>query len=178
MADFTPVIESNGAGIKALRRRRRRKRDYGDDVAVDFSPLIDCVFLLLIFFLVATILKRLEKQIPVMLPDSTSSLAQEAELSEVVIALGEDGVILQGIARPNKLETISYAPIDDIAVFLKELAQQRGTNTPIRIDADRDVPFQEVIDTLDICSIQGFEDVGVRLKHHDKMFFEILKGKR
>lgn len=178
MPDFTPVVESGGAGVKILRRRRRRTQEYGDDVAVDLSPLIDCVFLLLIFFLVATILKRLEKQIPVMLPDSTSALAQEAEFREVVIALGKDGKILKGVSRPNKLETMSYTPLEDVAVFLKALADEKGTNVPIRIDADRDVPFQEVIDTLDICSIQGFEDVGVRLRHRDKVFYELNRGKR
>ena len=40
---------------------RIRKKD-DDDVTLEMSPLIDCVFLLLIFFLVTTMMKKLEKQ--------------------------------------------------------------------------------------------------------------------
>ena len=41
-----------------------------DGIEVQMAPLIDCVFLLLIFFLVATTLKKIEKEVPLELPDA------------------------------------------------------------------------------------------------------------
>ena len=42
----------------------RLNYDDDDKVEVQMSPLIDCVFLLLIFFLVTTMMKKWEMQIP------------------------------------------------------------------------------------------------------------------
>ena len=39
----------------------RLDMDDGDDIGVDMGPLIDCVFLLLIFFLVSTTMKKPER---------------------------------------------------------------------------------------------------------------------
>ena len=57
-----------------MRRSGRKRQD--DQAGVDLSPLIDCVFLLLIFFLVTTMFKKFEHQIPIRMPDITSSLAE------------------------------------------------------------------------------------------------------
>ena len=44
-----------------------------DKVEVSMSPLIDCVFLLLIFLLVATMSKKADKDVDIRLPESKSS---------------------------------------------------------------------------------------------------------
>ena len=46
------------------------KVDLRDDegIEVQMAPLIDCVFLLLIFFLVATTLKKINNELPLVLP--------------------------------------------------------------------------------------------------------------
>ena len=53
----------------------RLNYDEEDKVEVQMSPLIDCVFLLLIFFLVTTMMKKWEMQIPL------SSLTSMQEIS-------------------------------------------------------------------------------------------------
>ena len=50
----------------------RLNYDDDDKVEVQMSPLIDCVFLLLIFFLVTTMMKKWEMQIPLTLPTMRS----------------------------------------------------------------------------------------------------------
>lgn len=154
-----------------------RKRDTGDDSAVDLSPLIDCVFLLLIFFLVTTMLKRLEKQIPVVLPDASAALAQIAESEEVVFSINNEGQIAEGLPRRTR-EGIQYRVVENFDGRLKEIAEERGTGVPVRVDAQREVEFQKVVDMLDTLSIQGFEQVGVRLYHREEEYFELrdIKG--
>ena len=60
-----------------MRRNGGKRQD--DQAGVDLSPLIDCVFLLLIFFLVTTMFKKFEHQIPIRMPDITSSLAEASQ---------------------------------------------------------------------------------------------------
>ncbi|WP_309399761.1 ExbD/TolR family protein [Cerasicoccus maritimus] len=169
---FTPVANGPVSRVATIRRLRKRRR--GDsDIEVDLSPLIDCVFLLLIFFLVTTMLKKLEKQIPVVLPDYTVALAPVAENEVVIYAITEDGDILQAKEGKRTLSGLSYYQIESFENNLKDLAANRGTGVEIRIDAEREVPVQTVIDALDALALQGFEKVGVRLRHREKEFFEL-----
>jgi len=142
-------------------------------MAVDLSPLIDCVFLLLIFFLVTTMLKRLEKQIPVVLPDSTAALSPVAVTNEVIFNIDQLGNIRRGIPSRGSGGEIRYLAVSNFDGVLKEIAEAEGVETPIRVDAEREVGFQQVINLLDTLSIQGFENVGVRLYHREDEYFEL-----
>lgn len=75
----------------------RLNYDEDDKVEVQMSPLIDCVFLLLIFFLVTTMMKKWEMQIPLTLPTMTSSLSTTRSGEEaVIIAVDEKKENLSG----------------------------------------------------------------------------------
>ena len=69
----------------------RLNYDEEDKVEVQMSPLIDCVFLLLIFFLVTTMMKKWEMQIPL------SSLISMQEIS--VTRLHREWVTSQHMVR-------------------------------------------------------------------------------
>ena len=56
-------------------------------VEVQMAPLIDCVFLLLIFFLVATTLRKIIKELPVELPDSAAAIEVRQEDDLLVIGM-------------------------------------------------------------------------------------------
>jgi biopolymer transport protein ExbD len=71
-----------------LYRSKRAMAPTGEDIGIPLSSLIDCVFLLLIFFLVTTMLKRKETIIPVVMPEATSSLSAEAHEEVLVLGLG------------------------------------------------------------------------------------------
>lgn len=159
-----------GSRVATLRRLRMRRRQ-DDSVEVDLSPLIDCVFLLLIFFLVTTMMKKLEKQIPVVLPDYTSALAEVAESGAIIYALDEEGNFLRAGSRSSRGTGLQYHAVDSFAADLERIAAEMGTGVAIRIDTDRKVPVQDVIDALDTLSFLGFEQVGVRLRHKGKEDF-------
>ena len=119
----------------------RLNYDDDDKVEVQMSPLIDCVFLLLIFFLVTTMMKKWEMQIPLTLPTMTSSLVGHDAYS------GES----------------TYLPVKDLSAFLSELRNSRGVETNIDVTAYRTVPVSTVIEIFDQCQIQGFTHTRVRL---------------
>jgi biopolymer transport protein ExbD len=138
-----------------------------DDAQVPLSPLIDCVFLLLIFFLVTTMLKFKEKQIPITLPDPTTSLSEDANSDVYVIGIDEKGTYFKVIGS-EKNGSQKWAPIDNLAAFLKEVAQSRDKDKPLQFAADRDTPFQTVIKALDIAQLQEFTKVEVKTRNPAK----------
>jgi biopolymer transport protein ExbD len=168
----SPLHSPGGAGLLRRAHARRRRVLDDHDVEVELTPLIDCVFLLLIFFLVTTMMKRMEKQIPVVLPDSTASLAEVARRSTLILGLDPDGAVSLGEGKTAMGET-QYRPVANLSAFLAQVARERGTHTPIRLDAHRNTPFQLVIDTLDLCSLQGFERVGVRIRFDGNEYYEL-----
>ncbi|MDA3873292.1 MAG: biopolymer transporter ExbD [Kiritimatiellae bacterium] len=141
-----------------LRRKRR------NDAEVPLSPLIDCVFLLLIFFLVTTMLKKTEKQIPVVMPDSDLALAVESDDEVLTLGVDSEGDVYLGRRGTTIKQMITYEPLGDLARYLQQLAAERGVDTPIQLAVDRVTKTQRVIELLDIFQVQGFDNVFVRIR--------------
>ena len=151
---------------------RRRKHFSGDDDAsVEMSPLIDCVFLLLIFFLVTTMIKRKEQLIPITLPDPSSAVSVEPNDKTLIIGLDVNGFYYKASGRVNNEGAIQYQRVNDLAVHLQGLVAKHGQEVlerPLRIDADRNTPFQTAVDAVDICKLQGFTNVGLKTRDRKK----------
>ena len=112
-------------------------------------------------------LKFKEKQIPITLPDPTTSLSEEANSDVYVIGIDENGQYLK-IIGSERNGARKWGAVDDLASFLKELAQTREKDRPLQFAADRDTPFQTVIKALDIAQLQEFTQVEVRTRNPAK----------
>ena len=149
-----------------MSRRQKSSLALADDAGIPLSPLIDCVFLLLIFFLVTTMLKRKETIIPVSMPAATSSLSAEAREDVLVIGLDEQGGFLEPAAR-DRFGAWSYRAGCTLEAYLDDLLARRGDAaraTPVRFDVAHATPFQKTIDALDMCKLRGFTNVSVKLR--------------
>ena len=62
-----------------------------ENVEISMSPLIDCVFLLLIFFLVSTMTKKENKDVDIDLPESISAEKRLPTDNQVVIGIDKKG---------------------------------------------------------------------------------------
>jgi biopolymer transport protein ExbD len=147
-------------------RRRRRVPGADDAAEVAMSPLIDCVFLLLIFFLVTTIIKRKDKQIEIEMPDSTASVSADVHYDVLRIGLDQDGKHQRAVGKDREGRQ-KWAPIEDLALFLKTEVERQGRDIlskPIQVSADRLTPFQKAIDTLDLLKLQGFTSVSLKTR--------------
>lgn len=147
----------------------RRKRKNDEDITVEMSSLIDCVFLLLIFFLVTTMMKKLEKQIPVEVPDNSVAVAERAETHREIIGIGTNGEYFRADGRLRDGRP-RFVPLPDIDRYIDILAERRR-KTPeginIRLYADAEVGFQKVIDILDKLKIKNLDKVDVRMRDHN-----------
>ena len=73
--------------------RFREAGDSDDETAIDISPLIDCVFILLIFFIVTTVFVE-EPGVEIFKPDATVDL--DLEKNSVIIAITADNKVVYG----------------------------------------------------------------------------------
>lgn len=132
----------------------RLRVEEDEPVEVAMAPLIDCVFLLLIFFLVATTLKKIEKELPIELPQSAASIDSRVEDTSLIIGVDKAGSIYVGSDRV----TLSMLH-DQLRSAAAINPQQR-----VRIDADRATPFENVVHILDLCQFEGLTNVGLHTR--------------
>ena len=111
-----------------------------DELQLDITPLIDVVFLLLIFFMVSTTFEH-ESEVNITLPEASKEIAQ-AKPDAINIAIDNQSRIYinEKELLNSQISTIKGA-IYDISVNLPD--------APIIISADEEAPFQMVIRTMD-----------------------------
>jgi biopolymer transport protein ExbD len=111
--------------------------------ALNLTPLIDVVFLLLIFFLVATRFAQDDRELPVQLPSASSALPMTVEPTELVINIDSSGqYMVQGLR----------ADLDRIEEILKQAVSDNPIHQMVIIRADRNVAFQSVVSVMDLCT--------------------------
>ena len=140
--------------------------DFGGDDKPDvqMSPLIDCVFLLLIFFLVTTMMKKWELQIPLSVPPMSASLsATRASAESVILSVDASGRVYHVTGHDAYTGENVFEPVADPDAFLAGLREREGTQARIDVAAFRDVPVGTVIALFDRCQIHGFSRTRVRL---------------
>ncbi|MBF0198470.1 MAG: biopolymer transporter ExbD [Planctomycetes bacterium] len=116
------------------------------------SPLIDCVFLLLIFFLVSTMMKKINKDIDINLPESRSAEKMLPTNDQIVIGIDREGTyFLEG--KEEDLMTI-HSELRELSVTNPEFQ--------VRIDTDRDAPLCRVVEVVDLCQFDGLSDIVLR----------------
>ncbi|MBR3506497.1 MAG: biopolymer transporter ExbD [Lentisphaeria bacterium] len=153
---------------------RIRKKD-DDDVTLEMSPLIDCVFLLLIFFLITTMMKKLEKQIPIEVPDPDVTISERMDARRVILAIGKDGRYYSAERRlqDGRPDFRAIGDVDKFVENLGRMTQGAGEEINVRLYADPDVEFQTVIDMLDKLQINHLNKVDVRMRDYRESRFYI-----
>jgi len=123
------------------------------DTGINLTPLIDVVFLLLIFFMVTTTFTR-ETRMLIILPEADG----EALVSEQQVVL-ELVVSRDGSYSVNGQNLIN-GDIKTIMAALKE-ASEGNKDIPLMITADAQSTHQAVITAMDAAGRLGFESLNI-----------------
>jgi len=117
-----------------------------DEPELNLTPLIDVVFILLIFFMVSTTFQK-ESEIKIELPEASADAVEEKKdvLELVIDAEGRYFIEQQQVVN-TELETLQKA----ISKFLGD-----RTGIPVVIRADRRTPYESVVRAMDAISRLG-----------------------
>ena len=120
-------------------------------VGINMTPMIDVVFQLIIFFLLASHLARNEVQLELDLPNASSGeRADDDSHSRVTINLVPQGQIALGNDPVTPQQLTERLQVE---------AGERGADLEVRIRSDRAVPYREVEPILLACSRAGVWNV-------------------
>jgi len=127
-----------------------RFHDTGDDdneSGIDISPLIDCVFILLIFFIVTTVFVE-ETGIEVDRPQAAS--ASQLEKTSILIALNKKGEVVYGGRNIG---------ISGVQSTVRRMLKDE--DVPVIIQADEDAPAGLLVRIIDECKLAEAKKVSV-----------------
>lgn len=155
----------------ASKRLRNQNANQGEDLAVDMSPMIDMVFLLLIFFIVTANIIIVKQDIKVEVPIAAHSTSQKKKTGRIVINVYGEGVNNEGdsVARDDgarySMADQDFTPFEDddasILQFIKDEKEKMiGTVTPqIHLRGHRGVEFKHVRRIIRIAAEAGVDQV-------------------
>lgn len=110
-----------------------------EELELDITPLIDVVFLLLIFFMVSTTFEH-DSELNITLPKASKEIAQ-AKPDAINVAIdGQSRIFINGKELLN-------SQISTIKEALYDIASDLG-DAPLIISADEETPYQVVIRTI------------------------------
>ena len=140
-----------------MQRRRRRKRD--EPVEMQMGPMIDMVFLLLVFFMVSAKPVKEESDIQISLPGKTEqSEALDMPDEQRIIITGDGSVVLNDmvLAEPNDRE------MPEFVVTMKRFKESTDANKSkafVTLAPEENVPHQRVVDVLNACAVAEIKGV-------------------
>jgi biopolymer transport protein ExbD len=119
-----------------------------DTPKIELTPIIDMVFLLLIFFLVATTFHQTEREMQIALPEAASAKAITVALREIVVNVDAEGaIIVNG-------RTISQA---DLAAMIAG-AVESNPEQKVTVRGDRNTVYASIVRVLDVCRTSGIQE--------------------
>ena len=129
----------------------RRREKVAQEVNV--TPLIDVVFLLLIFFMVSTTFTK-ETHLVVNLPEADAAPSESVPDSIDILITAQGNYSLNGDALINQ-------QIKTLMAGLKQLSTEPRSDTVLTITADAKTPHQAVVTAMDAAGRLGFVNLSI-----------------
>ncbi len=127
-----------------IRRLVRKPQDRG----IDISPLIDMVFILLIFFMVSTTFVK-DMSIEIDRPQASSAKPSSTKAIRIYVGQGGETFLDGQPVRPWVIQS-----------RLRELLEA-GSSENVLVVADEQVAARQLIEVIDQARLAGARDVGV-----------------
>lgn len=125
-----------------MSRRNRR-----ESIAMDLTPLIDIVFLLLIFFLVTSSFKKEELALLLKLPQTEEGTSEAKKIDQLTIELTDNDVAING----------KKSTMDDLPALFEKAKKE----TLINLRVDGDVKYTRLVKVLDLLQANKLENISL-----------------
>ncbi len=113
------------------------------------APMVDVVFLLLIFFIATMQFSQSERELNVSVPVAEEGADAKQTVGEIIVNVRADGTVVVDQAEMSQAQL--FAKLTRIAAVHK--------NQAIRIRGDAKVEYQEIVRVIDVCQKAGIPNI-------------------
>jgi biopolymer transport protein ExbD len=134
-------------------QRGPRKRGIESEtvnMGFQIAPMIDVVFVIMLFFMVMAGAVKVEQELKTMLPGmAPPALDTPQEMpDEIVVTVEEDGTVTLNEEAFDSPEDKRLPNFTSTLILLKQEADNRGAKVLVTIEAEEEARYERVIDVL------------------------------
>jgi len=150
---------------RRARRRRQRRHIVREVLALNLTPMLDCVFNVLLFLIVVTRFATPEGTLPAKLPAKGAAVARaegfEVPREPVRLYLSADPARAEGCLVRIDDKTSVAVPRAELIGRLRSLLQQPGydSRTPVYLLADDRVRWDDVVNAYNAALAASFQRI-------------------
>ena len=120
------------------------------DMGFQIAPMVDVVFVLLLFFMASAGSKIVEKELSINLPSGASSSSPGAAPTPIVIDIAPDGQVTM---NNQAFGNATNRDLQELREWLKKtLGEDEGDKNPVIIRPSPDTRQERVVDVLNACA--------------------------
>jgi len=136
-----------------------RRRHHASPVDMQMGPMIDMVFLLLVFFMVTSKPIKQENDIPLSLPGAVPQEESVDIPDEQRITIEATGTVVLNEV-PTDPATDTHLPhLVSLLTRFKQAADSARSKALVTLNPDQTVPHQRIVDVLNACAKAGISGV-------------------
>ena len=128
----------------------RRQWGESEDFSIPQTPLIDIIFILIVFFLVATTFYTEERDIEVNLPEGTEGTGIDQDEGRFIVNVRASGVI---VVNGDVLS------MEELERVLEARAETRRKDVEIR--GDQETPHGKIMTVMNLCKKHGLSQLAI-----------------
>lgn len=128
------------------------KREQEENYSLELTPLIDVVFLLLIFFMVSTSFVDFPRKMDIALPTSKVSNENQAVKNFEIEMTKDKAIYLDG-------KKVTLKGLEQLLKKIKKTGDRQAL-----IRADKDIPYGEVVQVMGLLQAAEILDISVAVK--------------
>ena len=137
------------------------KKQEEPEASVDMTPMIDCVFLLLIFFMVCATMSKVDQTPEVVLPIAPKAAIPDDLRGRGVVNIVPLGTPVGNGATSEATPFIIYGQVTDEPGLAKVISERRATEPELRIytRVDKNAEYKVVKRAIRACASAGIFDI-------------------
>ena len=125
-----------------------------EELEIQMGPMIDCMMILLMYFIIAGQIKTEEKYLGLLIPGAGTPAAGVPV--ELVLAINEAG---QVFCNDTPLDTPADKELPTVRGKLKQVLDLFGDKQPVIIHPQPKVRQQRIVDVLNACAASGVKNL-------------------
>lgn len=137
----------------------RRKKKPEEKVTIPIAPMIDCVFLLLIYFMVSSTLQRQEADISFQLPGTVEQDEPLEMPDEQIIEISGEGQVIVNDYQYDTPVSPRFVELASMLTRFREASDANQVEARVTISPSDGTAHQTIVRVMDAVSLAGIEAV-------------------
>jgi biopolymer transport protein ExbD len=138
----------------------KRIAEESSNAGFQIAPMIDVVFVIMLYFMVMAGKVTVEKELKMALPgQAQANVTQDTEPEEVTVRIEESGVVTLNDEEMDQINDKTLPTFVKRMYELKQTADARGAKVVVTVEAEEQAKYDRVIDVLNAMAFAQITNV-------------------